>query len=156
MGKGGWSFVGNTLTTVIPVSTTAASAAKITVEVRRAKGLTARRAELDGFAGAMTRLRGAYDALQQSYPFASAPDPVIDAMQTGDRLGYNPEFATVEVTHFHSVLIQAQVSVKALERSFSIASAKPPIAFRPLVRGPRSSKHKSSAALTRSGAPNCL
>jgi alpha-glucosidase len=117
MGKGGWSFVGNTLTTVIPVSTTSA-AAKITVEVRRAKGLTARRAELDGFAGAMTRLRGAYDALQQSYPFASAPDPVIDAMQTGDRLGYNPEFATVEVTHFHSVLIQAQVSVKALEPVF--------------------------------------
>jgi alpha-glucosidase len=117
MGKGGWSFVGNTLTTVIPVSSTSV-AAKVTVEVRRAKGLTARRAELDGFAGAMTRLRGAYDALQQSYPLASAPDPVIDAMQTGDRLGYNPEFATEEITHFHSVLIQAQVSVKALEPVF--------------------------------------
>jgi len=117
-GNGGWSFEGNTLTTIAPVSSRSA-AAKVTVEVRRAAGLTARRGELDGFAGAMTRLRGVYDCLQQTWPVAAAPDLLIDAMQTGDRLSYHPELATEEITHFHSVLFQAQASVQALGASFA-------------------------------------
>jgi alpha-glucosidase len=104
-GNGGWSFEGNTLTTIVPIPTRSV-AAKVTVEVRRAAGLTARRGELDGFAGAMTRLRGVYDSLQQTWPVAAAPDLLIDAMQTGDRLSYHPELATEEITHFHSVLFQ--------------------------------------------------
>jgi hypothetical protein len=116
-GNGGWSFEGNTLTTIVPVSSRS-SAAKVTIEVRRAAGLTARRGELDGFAGAMTRLRGVYDALQQSSPFASAPDSVIDAMQTGDRLTYHPELATEEITHYHNVLLQAQASLGTLKPLF--------------------------------------
>ena len=86
--------------------------------MHRAKGLIARRAELDGFAGALTRLRGAYDALQQSYPFTSSPDAVIDAMQTGDRLSYHPELASGEILRFHTALLEAQVSVKALKPVF--------------------------------------
>jgi alpha-glucosidase len=117
LGKGGWSFAGNTLTTVIPVSTTSV-AARVTIEVRRAKGLTARRAELDGFAGALTRLRGAYDVLQQSAPFASAPDAVIDALQTGDRLSYHPELASEEILRFRTAVLEAQVSVSALKPEF--------------------------------------
>jgi alpha-glucosidase len=117
MGKGGWSFVGNTLTTIVPVPS-GSVAAKVTVEVRRAAGLTARRSELDGFAGAMTRLRGAYDALQQSYPFTSSPDLVIDTMQTGDRLGYHPERAVAEITHFRELLPSARASISALEPAF--------------------------------------
>ena len=46
----------------------------MTIEVRRGGGLTARRGELDGFAGAMTRLRGAYDALNQTWPVPAPPD----------------------------------------------------------------------------------
>ena len=115
-GKGGWSFVGNTLTTIIPVpSGTVAS--RVTIEVRRSKGLTARRAELDGFTGAMTRLRAAYDALQ-TWPPTPAPDSVIDAMQTGDRLSYHPELATEEIAHFHTGMIEAQTSVKKFEEAF--------------------------------------
>jgi alpha-glucosidase len=117
-GNGGWSFEGNTLTTIVPIPTRSV-AAKVTVEVRRAAGLTARRGELDGFAGAMTRLRGVYDSLQQTWPVAAAPDLLIDAMQTGDRLSYHPELATEEITHFHSVLFQAQGSVQALGATFA-------------------------------------
>jgi alpha-glucosidase len=117
-GNGGWSFEGNTLTTIVPVPTRSV-AAKVTVEVRRTAGLTARRGELDGFAGAMTRLRGVYDSLQQTWPVAAAPDLLIDAMQTGDRLSYHPELATEEITHFHSVLFQAQGSVQALGATFA-------------------------------------
>ncbi len=117
-GKGGWSFEGNTLTTVIPVASSS-TASRVTIEVRRAIGLTARRDDLDGFAGAMTRLRGAYDALQKTSPVSAPPDPLIDAMQTGDRLGYHPERATEEIEHFRSVLPEAQDAVNAIQRGFA-------------------------------------
>ena len=117
-GKGGWSFEGNTLTTVIPVPS-GSVAAKVTVEVRRAAGLTARRGELDGFAGAMTRLRGAYDALQQTWPVSAPPDLLIDAMQTGDRLGYHPERAAEEIARLHELLPQAQAAVAGINANFA-------------------------------------
>ena len=117
-GKSGWSFEGNTLTTVIPTASFS-TASRVTIEVERAPGLVARRAQLDGFPGAMTRLRGAYDALQQSWPVAVPPDPLIDVMQTGDRLGYHPERAAETIAHFHSELPQAQAAVAALGASFS-------------------------------------
>jgi len=116
-GKPGWTYAGNTLTTTIPVPETS-TGAKVTIEVRRAAGLTARRGELDGFAGAMTRLRGAYDALQQTWPVGEPPDVLIDAMQTGDRLSYHPERAVEEIAHFHDVLPKAQAAVDALGAQF--------------------------------------
>jgi hypothetical protein len=116
-GKPGWSFVGNTLTTVIPTPSFSTSTS-VVVEVRRAAGLTARRAELDGFAGSMTRLRAAYDALQNSSPIIVPPDPLVDAMQTGDRLGYHPENAVTEIAHYHEVLPKAADTLHAIQRGF--------------------------------------
>jgi len=52
------------------------------------KGCVFSRAELDGFAGQMTRLRGACDALQQTGLVAGPSNARVDAMQTGDRLSY--------------------------------------------------------------------
>jgi len=115
-GKDGWSFEGNTLTTVIPVAGHTV-AAKVIIEVRRGAGLIARRNELDGFAGAMTRLRATYDALNGMWPVATPPDVLIDAMQSGDRLGYHPERATEEIAHFHQILPQAQSTVAQLTKS---------------------------------------
>jgi alpha-glucosidase len=117
-GKGGWSFEGNTLTTVIPIASSGAEN-QIEVEVRRASGLTVRRNELDGFAGSMSRLRGAFDALQRMSPVAVPPDPLIDAMQTGDRIGYHPEKAQDEIAHFHQVLTNAQRAVDQLQQGFA-------------------------------------
>jgi alpha-glucosidase len=116
-GKHGWRFEGNTLTTVIPVSASSLDE-KVIVEVHRADGLTARRGELDGFAGAMTRLRGAYDSMHQTGFLASPPDILIDAMQSGDRLGYHPEKATAELAHFHEVLPKAQSAVESIGQGF--------------------------------------
>ncbi len=109
-GKGGWSFEGNTLTTIIPIASLS-TASKVTIEVHRAAGLTAKRGDLDGFNGAMARLRGTYDALNMTPPAAAPPDILIDAMQTGDRIGYHPELAQKEIAHFHQVLPQAQAAV---------------------------------------------
>lgn len=112
-GKGGWNFEGNSLTTVIPIEKLS-TASKVVIEVRRAAGLTARRSELDGFNGIMARLRETYNALNTTPPLASPPDTLIDAMQTGDRLGYHPENAQKEIAHLHKVLPEAQAAVDKL------------------------------------------
>jgi alpha-glucosidase len=112
-GKGGWSFEGNSLTTIIPVASLS-TASKMTIEVRRAAGLTAHRAELDGFNGAMARLRETYNALNTTPPLAAPPDILIDAMQTGNRIGYHPENAQKEIAHFHEVLPKAKDAVNKL------------------------------------------
>ena len=117
VGKTGWRFVGNTLTTIIPVPS-GSTADKTVIEVRRAPGLTARRAELDGFAGQMTRVRGAYDSMQQTGPVAGPSLALVDAMQTGDRLSYYPESIEAELKHFHDALRQAQADVGALAKEF--------------------------------------
>jgi alpha-glucosidase len=115
-GKAGWTFEGNTLTTVIPIASHSV-VSKVTIEVRRAAGRTAGRSELDGFAGAMTRLRATYDALNGMWPIAAPPDVLIDAMQTGDRLGYHPGRAEEELAHFRKILPQAQAAVDQLTKS---------------------------------------
>ena len=117
-GKGGWSFEGNTLTTVIAVPSGSVTS-HVTVEVKRAAGLTAKRGELDGFAGAMTRLRGAYDAMQITWPVSSPPDVLTEAMQTGDRLSYYPERAVEEIAHFHELLQKAQANLAETDSTFS-------------------------------------
>jgi alpha-glucosidase len=117
VGKAGWRFEGNTLTTVIPVPSQS-TAAKVVVEVRRPLDLLIRRAELDGFAGQMTRLRGAYDALQQTGPVAGPSNALVDAMQTGDRLSYYPERIATELAHLHDALKQAQADVATLDQGF--------------------------------------
>jgi alpha-glucosidase (family GH31 glycosyl hydrolase) len=122
-GKGGWTFEGNTLTSVIPVPS-GSVAAKVTVEVRRTAGLTARRNELDGFAGLMTRLRDVYDAMHQAEPVAWEPDILVDAVQTGDRLGYYPGRIQEELVHCRQVLPQSLTAVKELDASFDHLSAK--------------------------------
>ena len=112
-GTSGWSFEGDTLTSMVPVASRS-TGSKVVIEVRRAAGLTARRGELDGFNGAMARLRAAYDALNTTPPLAAPPDILIDAMQTGDRMGYHPEDAQKEIAHFREVLPRAKSAVDKL------------------------------------------
>ena len=76
--------------------------------------LMQRTAELDGFAGSMTRLREAYDTLNQTFPLAWSPDELIDVMQTGDRLSYHPETASAEIKRFHAALPRAIDKVHAM------------------------------------------
>jgi alpha-glucosidase len=114
---GGWTFEGNTLTTVIPVPSGSVNA-KVVVVVERANGRVAQRSELDGFAGEMTRLRGTDDALEQTGPVAGPSNALVDAMQTGDRLSYYPERIDAELAHFHDALKQAESDVAGLDKEF--------------------------------------
>jgi hypothetical protein len=67
----------------------------------------------------MARLRGAYDAMHQTWPVSSPPDVLVDAMQSGDRLGYHPEKAPEELAHFHDVLPQAQAALETIGQGFA-------------------------------------
>jgi Domain of unknown function (DUF5110)/Glycosyl hydrolases family 31 len=114
---GGWRYEGNTLTTIIPVPTES-TAAKVVVQVYRAKGSSAQREKIDGFAGKMTLLREAYDAMQQTGPVAGPSIALIDAMQSGDRLSYYPDKIETELPHFDATLKQAQADVTVLDKEF--------------------------------------
>ena len=114
---GGWTFEGNTLTTVIPVPSESVSA-KVVVVVQRANGRVAQRAELDGFAGEMTRLRGVEDALQQTGPVAGPSIALRDALQTGDLISYYPGRIDGELVHFLEALKQARADVAGLDKEF--------------------------------------
>src|SRR5205085_11252181 len=114
----GWRYDGNILTTVVTLPR-APVTSSVTIQIRRTPELVARRNELDGFAGAMTRLRESYDTLNQTWPLGWSPDQLIDAMQSGDRLTYHPESASKEIAHYREVLPQAQGQVQALTKGFS-------------------------------------
>ncbi len=93
----GWRFEGNTLTTIVPVAAADVHQAT-TIVVRRAPASISSRSLLDGFTGRMRRLREAYDTLSADYPATRAvPDDVTMGMQTGNRIGYHPETARVEI-----------------------------------------------------------
>jgi len=110
-----WSYDGNSLTTVIPVARTQVTG-WVRVRVVRTPDLSSRRADLNGFAGTMMRLREAYDELNQTFPIAWSPDELVDAMQTGDRLGYYPDQAGTLLSHYREVLPKAIAKVHELDK----------------------------------------
>jgi alpha-glucosidase len=112
-GQPGWQFEGNTLTTVITVPL-ASVHNRTHIIIHRAPGSLASRQQLDGFAGSITRLRGAYDTINAILAFATPPDSLIDALQTGDRLHYKPETAKIELARFSGVYTTAVADVQAL------------------------------------------
>lgn len=96
-GKPGWRFDGNTLTTFVTTSRFRV-ADVVTITVRTGLEMARNRSLLDGFAGKMTRLRESYDILNANWPAAWSPDSLIGAMQTGDRLTYDPNTALAELS----------------------------------------------------------
>jgi alpha-glucosidase (family GH31 glycosyl hydrolase) len=111
--KTDWSYEGNTLTTVITVPRTSVQT-KTRIEIHRAAGSLAERTQLDGFAGSITRLRAAYDALNSLWPFTWSSQSLIKALQTGDRLQYHPGTAREELARFPTVYAHAIGDVQAL------------------------------------------
>ena len=112
--KVGWRYEGNTLTTVIRTPRYSVHL-PMHIEVRRAQGSLAARGKLDGFAGAEKRLRGAYDTLNALEDLHTrAPNTVIDAWQTGDRMSYHPESVRAEIERFSKIYGQAMSDVQQM------------------------------------------
>jgi alpha-glucosidase (family GH31 glycosyl hydrolase) len=96
-GGPGWRFEGNTLTTVITTRRFSIGDT-VTIKVRISPQQARNRSMLDGLPGKLTRLRETYDILNAAWPAAGSPDPLIDAMQAGDRISYHPETAFAEAS----------------------------------------------------------
>ena len=112
-GAPGWRFEGNTLTTIIITgSLSVGAAATATVKIK--PELARNRAMLDGFAGKIARLRETYDILNGAWPEGWSPDPLIDAMQTGDRIGDHPETAFAEVSALSAKLAGLASAINAM------------------------------------------
>jgi alpha-glucosidase len=114
-GRPGWRYEGNTLTTIITVPRTSV-AQDIKIHIRRPAGSIPKRDVLDGFAGAMARFRNAYDTLNETK--AGSPDPLIIAMQTGDRLSYHPETAPAEIAQRKQTSARAIDSIQTMVTQF--------------------------------------
>jgi len=119
----GWRYDGNQLATIVQTERFATSK-PVEIRVKVSPELAARRSELAGFAGAMTRLRASYDALNQTWPLGWSPDDLTDAMQSGNRLTYHPELAGDELKHIHDVVLKAQAAVEATSTDVTPEQAK--------------------------------
>ncbi len=117
--KSGWRYKGNTLTTIITTPRYSVHT-PVNIEVRRASGSLAARAQLDGFAGSIERLREAYNILNSLLPYTWSPDPLIKARQTGDRISYHPENARAELAAFSQNYAQALATVQSLADAANI------------------------------------
>jgi alpha-glucosidase (family GH31 glycosyl hydrolase) len=119
----GWRYDGNTLTTTVRVAAQP-TASILRIRVHRAAGLEAKRSDLDGFAGKMTRLRAANDTLNSLWPLVWAPDSLIDAMQSGDRLTYSPQNAQRELQHYRSSYMEAVWSLRVIADKRNVSDAE--------------------------------
>ncbi|MFI5252905.1 MAG: TIM-barrel domain-containing protein [Bacteroidota bacterium] len=103
IGKNSWTYSGESPMTVI-------STQKISVheKVEVAVSWSApdlRHSELtDGFAGNVARLRTVQKTLNYQWPREWAPDTLIDAIQTGNRITLHPETAVQELKKFNAAL----------------------------------------------------
>lgn len=122
-GQPGWHYEGNTLTTIIAVPPRSV-AEDIKIHIRRPAGSIAKRAALDGFAGAMARFHNAYNALNEASS-SGAPDPLIVAMQTGDRLSYHPETAQAEIAQRKQASSDAIDSIQTIVTKFEAPEENP-------------------------------
>ncbi len=120
--KPGWHYEGNTLTTVI-TTLRFSVAERVIIRVHRPAGSLASRSQLDGFAGAETRLRAAYDTLNAGSPLMWSPNVLIDVWQTGDRLSYKPQTAKQELTRFPQLYAEGMARVQNLATQAHVSDA---------------------------------
>jgi alpha-glucosidase len=118
-----WRFEGGTLSTVIRVASIPVSQA-VRVEVKTLAALQPRRGDLAGVAGALVRLREAYDSLNRMGSGGWSPDELVEAMQTGTRLSYRPEEAGPEVEQFRQRMAKLPAVIEALRATGGQAAAQ--------------------------------
>jgi alpha-glucosidase len=118
-GHQGWWFEGNTLTTSI-LTGDFDTAQTVTIVVTRNPASVSNAALLDGFAGKMTSLRHAYDAVNGLWRI----DDLVAAMQTGDRITYRPEKAATEIARLGELIRNSQVAFTKIVATENAAALK--------------------------------
>jgi alpha-glucosidase len=115
-----WRFDGNTLTTIVSTSRFRVGEA-VTITVRTDLENARNFPLLDGFAGKMKRLRESYEVLNANWPAAWSPDPLVSAMQTGDRIAYYPNRAFAELTALDQKIAALAGVIEAMRANGSSA-----------------------------------
>ena len=110
-GRSYWSYDGNTMTTRIVIPAQSLSK-RLTVRVQRSTHPI--ESEDMALPGTIERLREAYDALRRTWPVSEVPDELVDAMQTGDRLTYDPAVAQDQLASFKARVGKAADKVREL------------------------------------------
>ena len=112
--KPGWHYDGNTTTVVIKtprysVNDTVTVSAELT-------GTAAEQALLEGLPGKITRLRTSMDVLNGTWSRGWAPESLIAAFQTGDRMSYYPDRAIEAAQQMSDNWQKMIADVRALEK----------------------------------------
>jgi alpha-glucosidase len=115
----GWWFHGNTLTTTI-LTDAIDTSIPVAIVVTRDPQLQVSSNLLDGFAGKMENLRRAYNNTQG----LGSVDDLVEAMQTGDRIGYHPESALKEIERLGKLALGASESLEILSGAQRPASER--------------------------------
>jgi len=119
----GWRYEGNTLSTTArtrsyPVNTS------VIIVFHRKTGMLQQRALLNGFPGAIERLRTSLGLLNSTWPVVLPPNVLIEAAQTGNRIGYAPSTALTEMQQFADQYRQALASVTELHKATSLSDSQ--------------------------------
>jgi alpha-glucosidase (family GH31 glycosyl hydrolase) len=117
--KPSWHYEGSTLSTIIETQSYP-NDRRVVIQVRRPPGSLVSRGQLDGFVGAETRLREAYDTLNALWPLTTSTDPLIDAWQTEDRLKYEPQSAKQQIARFPQLYAQGMQQVQELLKKANV------------------------------------
>lgn len=110
-GLSGWHFEGNTLTTCVTLPVYAATShisVVLSYDTNHPMQIPT-----EGFSGRLTRLTEAYHALAPFERLQQAPDELVLAAQTGDRLSYAPQTAQSELAAFSAHAAQAEQAVQS-------------------------------------------
>jgi len=111
MGAPGWRYDGNSAMTIVLLPRTAVSKA-VKVDIEVADDLTS--PQLDGVAGKIKRLMETTTILEHTWPQGWAPDVLLEASQTGDRLTFKPETAASELGTLDAKIAQAMKEIEAM------------------------------------------
>ncbi|HLX12376.1 MAG TPA: TIM-barrel domain-containing protein [Bacteroidota bacterium] len=110
----GWRYIGDSLTTVITLPKYSVHD-EVRVVVERQQFNANDESLTDGFTGALTRLCGAMQVLDGQWPKEWAPDTLMHAEQTGNRIEINPSSALKELQDFHASLPEILRTVRSLD-----------------------------------------
>jgi alpha-glucosidase len=99
----GWWYDGDKLTTVISLPKLS-TAKRVEVLVKHAASLDAQAQLLDGVPGKLARLRRAMAVLNATWSKGWSPDILIEALQTGNRIGLKPSSALEELQKLRKIL----------------------------------------------------
>jgi alpha-glucosidase (family GH31 glycosyl hydrolase) len=114
IGKNSWSYSGDTLMTVIltdkfPVDENVDINVSWNSTEKQQSGLT------DGFAGKISRLLTVADVINHQWPKEWAPDTLMYAIQTGNRINLHPQNAVEELKTFKAMLNEIPRLIKNLD-----------------------------------------